>query len=1115
MVGTGTVFATHVTDITLQVVDTITDTGSLYLEELWNLETIKIGDKYYIMVGGRSDDHGFQVLDITDPTNIHSEGTLADTNDTVLRNNLGLNFHQIGTSIYALTTSYSEKGMQIINVTDPSNPTAVSKVTYPNCIVAGSSENPGIRDAAAVQIGDHHYAMAVSADCNKFHWINITNTTHPTKLFTGSVSTNTPTHRTDDTKFVRLQDPVKLFFRQVDSEHFAYIGGSDAIQIVDVTNPTALRSEGFMTGLGNEPGGMMLHQVGSKSYLIASISSHDDPVIQIHNITDKPVHSADADNNLRISTIRLEIILRDFDIFEMDDRTYLAVTFRNGDGVSFVDITDPARPFEVTRVKDGTHGFNLLHTPNDASAIKIGGEQYVAVGGDEGVTMIHVRPYGQPALDIAGVTGGVLSGTAPSFNVNLSSDATELSFTVFGNKVLDADTQVTFKVKKAVYTKGQQIPSSVADVHAMTFSHTRTSEDVTINMTHYNVTETSVVGGAADERIRTVAHDWDNEYALIMIMTETSKLPYVGTTITNIYVTGATTQSGTTQEEGALSLPTSITLSLGQSSVGEDIGTVNITATLDAPAPPDGVSVSLYSSGGTATEGTDYTLPASITIPAGERSASASITILDDTVAESDESATISTYVDIFGQAMTDSITLTITDNDDTAVVEQDNRAPAVSAAIADVIIPYEGGTNTISLSGAFSDADNDSLNITASSSDETIASVSVASDYTSMTLTGKAQGIANITVTANDGNGGTISDVFAVTVKAAPTVSSAISDVSGMSIGDTQDISLASVFSDADNDSLNITASTSDYNIAEAIIFQDTLTIIAVGNGSATITVTAQDVDDNQVSDTFEVTVGAQQQQQQQQQNQVPIVSAPIANTTIPYEGGTQTISLSGAFSDADNDSLNITASSSDETIASMSVASDYTSLTLTGYARGTATITVTANDGNGGTVSDVFTITVKAAPTVSSAISDVSGLDVGDSRVVSISGVFSDADGDSLTVTAASSNDTVATVQAAADGSALTLTSQAPGVTTISVTAQDADGNQVSDTFEVTVIAAQQLEQQATDTSGLDPIVAQYDTDGSGAIELDEWNIAAEDYANGKLTSDEIYAISKAKAE
>ena len=369
------------------------------------------------------------------------------------------------------------------------------------------------------------------------------------------------------------------------------------------------------------------------------------------------------------------------------------------------------------------------------------------------------------------------------------------------------------------------------------------------------------------------------------------------------------------QEVGdPLLFPTSVTLSLGDASVSEGAGTATITATLNAPAPPGGVSVSLYSSGGNAADGTDYTLPGSIYISAGDRSGSATITITDDTVDEPDEKAVITVLAEIFGQAMTDSVTLTITDNDGVIVVDQTNRAPTISSAIADVTIPHEGGTRTVSLAGVFSDADSDSLNVTASSSDAAKAGVSVASDDASLTLTGKA---------------------------------------------------------------------------------------------------------------------------------------------------------------------------------------------------RGTATITVTADDGNGGTVSDAFTVTVKAAPAISSAISDVSGLDAGDSRTVSLGGVFDDADGDSLAITISSSNGSVATVVAASDGSALTITAQAPGTATIRVTAQDADGNRISDSFVVTVAA-----QQPADVPELDSIVARYDADGSGIIEQDEWKKAKEDYAGGKLTNEDIYAISKARA-
>ena len=215
--------------------------------------------------------------------------------------------------------------------------------------------------------------------------------------------------------------------------------------------------------------------------------------------------------------------------------------------------------------------------------------------------------------------------------------------------------------------------------------------------------------------------------------------------------------------------------------------------------------------------------------------------------------------------------------------------------------------------------------------------------------------------------------------------------------------------------------------------------------------------------------------------------------------------------FGDADSDPLNVTATSSDAAKVGVSVASDHASLALTGKARGVSTITVTADDGNGGTVSDVFTVRVKAAPEVRSAVSDISGMSVGDTRDIPLSGVFGDADNDSLTITAESSNGSVATVEAASDGSVLTLAAHAPGTATVTVTARDSDGNRAADTFEVTVDAAQQ---QTADAPELEPIVAQYDTDGSGVIEGDEWKVAIQDYANGKLTNEEIFAISKARS-
>ena len=467
---------------------------------------------------------------------------------------------------------------------------------------------------------------------------------------------------------------------------------------------------------------------------------------------------------------------------------------------------------------------------------------------------------------------------------------------------------------------------------------------------------------------------------------------------------------------------------------------------------------------------------------------------------------------------------------------QQPNQAPTVTSAIGDATILNESGTHQASLSGVFSDADNDPITITAASSDETKATVSVASDGSSLTVSAQARGTATVTVAAADGSGGKVDDAFTVTVKAAPVVASNIGDVSGLEAGATREVSLSGVFSDADGDSLTITAASSDETKATVSMAADysTLTVAGVSEGTATVTVAAQDSDGNRVSDTFDVEVAkkyaaliakmyqwrndpqwssfeehtdrwdrallafgepvaettltpmtADEAQafadkgsawsrwvevaaalreieaagrQQAVPNRAPTVSASIADVTIVNEGGTHQASLSSVFSDADNDALAITAASSDETKATVSVASDGSSLTVSAQARGTATITVTADDGSGGAVDDAFTVTVKAAPVVASALADRTGLEVGSTQDISLFGVFSDADGDSLIVTAASNDVAIATVSVAADGSKLTLTGVAEGTATITVTAQDSDGNRVMDDFDVLVAAPQQ---------------------------------------------------------
>jgi len=340
-------------------------------------------------------------------------------------------------------------------------------------------------------------------------------------------------------------------------------------------------------------------------------------------------------------------------------------------------------------------------------------------------------------------------------------------------------------------------------------------------------------------------------------------------------------------------------------------------------------------------------------------------------------------------------------------------------------------------------------LSFTASSSATNIATASISGS--TLTVAPVSGGSATITVTANDGRGGTVSTTFTVNVNRPPVVANIIANQS-LSVGGasfTRDLNAPpAVFSDPDGDALTFTASSSSTNIATASISGSTLTVAPANTGSATITVTANDGKGGTVSTTFVATVGAVV-------NQPPIVANTIPGQTLTVGGGSFTRDLNAApavFSDPDGDALTYTASSNATGIATASISSS--TLTVAPVSGGNATITVTANDGRGGTVSTTFTVTVNRAPVVVNPISGQT-LTVGGASFTrdlnTAPAVFNDPDGDVLSFTASSSAVGVATANVV--GSVLTVAPVSGGSATITVTANDNKGGTVSTTFTVTI--------------------------------------------------------------
>jgi len=440
------------------------------------------------------------------------------------------------------------------------------------------------------------------------------------------------------------------------------------------------------------------------------------------------------------------------------------------------------------------------------------------------------------------------------------------------------------------------------------------------------------------------------------------------------------------------------------------------------------------------------------------------------------------------GQATSNTVTRTFT-----VTVNAVNDPPTLNA-LSNLTINENSSSQSVNLSGISSGAANESQTLAVSavsSNPGLIPNPTVI--YTSPNATGNltftpvanANGNSIITVTVNDGQltSNTVVRTFTVTVAAVnnPPTLNALSNLTINEDDASQSVNLSGIGSGAANESQTLAVSAVSSNpglipnptvsyTSPSATGNLTFTPVANANGNSIITVTVNDGQaiSNTAVRTFTVTVNAV--------NDAPTLNS-LSNLTLNEDAGPQSVSLAGIGSGAANESqpLAVSAVSSNPGLIPNPTVS-YTSPNASGSlaftpvanASGSATVTVTVNDGQAtsNTVVRTFTVTVNAVndPPTLNALSNLTINENSSSQSVNLSGISSGAANESqaLAVSAVSSNPglipnpTVNYTSPNASGSlAFTPAANAGGSATITVTVNDgqATSNTVARSFTVSV--------------------------------------------------------------
>ena len=371
----------------LTAADSITDTETLKLFNARGIATFESGGGTYAAVTGYLD-YGVQILDVTNPYGITAAGSISDDAALELAGAWDVATFTSGGGTYAAVTAYFGDGVQILDVTDPSDITATDSI--------GDTETRELSGAfgiATFTSGSRTYA-AVTALWDD-DGVQILDVTDPYDIAAaGSIG---------DTRTLELSGASDVATFTSGGRTYAAVAAywDDGVQILDITDPSAVTAAGSIgdTETRELDGAHDIATFTSGGRAYAAVAAYWDDGVQILDVTDPSAITA-AGSITDDAALELDGA-EGITVFESGGRTYAAVASVVDDGVQMLDITDPS---DITAAGSIT----------DDAALELLGASGIATFTSGGDTYAAVTAHFDSGVQILRLTGGGAILTASS-----------------------------------------------------------------------------------------------------------------------------------------------------------------------------------------------------------------------------------------------------------------------------------------------------------------------------------------------------------------------------------------------------------------------------------------------------------------------------------------------------------------------------------------------------------------------------------------------------------------------------------------------------------------------------------------------------------------------------